>query len=577
MSSFLFFLPIQVRPFVGIERAQECQSVVNYPAANQIQLAQAHTFTYDYLYTENETQTELYDTCVAPLTKQFLCLESHTLVALAAGACLQACDVKAGEQLIGDHGQPVEVKSVRPIPNVMRMVRVATRAGEYTVTPEHRLTMRWNQAPTVTFHADPSQPTRLLMEASWTDPETLESRVWGWIVDSESAAAAWSSVSASAASSTALASRAYETISGSEDQLHSIATAFMADRATLAVGDLFEVEARDLLAKWSEWSMDEEANQRASGCLVPVTQTIDLPTDDRSQLAHAPQQALDALEAAAVEVEQAALDCSLHYYTLLSTGEGHYRHLQPADEVDVVYQLLAPIETTAARPSLRIDGKRAYTFLPLDRAHRDLGVDETNARIVLTEVGLGGDATNACHPAIAQAYSDACRASCSAALAIGASRVVAFGRTARDQWTQQAAALADTNTKPVFATIDGVPTLHLTHADIARTIYFAPHPAALDVSDRAQMLAALTAAHGCTHVDPSLVHDHTHRIDRVTRCESLTQSSTFDVTNIEVIPRLDLHGKEVVGSRRFALANGTLTHNSGYNATILAYGQTGSG
>lgn len=60
-----------MRPFIGIERGQDCESVVSYPASQQIQLAGAHCFTYDYLYSETSTQAEVYGTCVAPLVHSF--------------------------------------------------------------------------------------------------------------------------------------------------------------------------------------------------------------------------------------------------------------------------------------------------------------------------------------------------------------------------------------------------------------------------------------------------------------------------------------------------------------------------
>lgn len=45
--------------------------MVSYPSSQQIQLAGAHCFTYDYLYSETSTQAEVYGTCVAPLVHSF--------------------------------------------------------------------------------------------------------------------------------------------------------------------------------------------------------------------------------------------------------------------------------------------------------------------------------------------------------------------------------------------------------------------------------------------------------------------------------------------------------------------------
>lgn len=45
--------------------------MVAYPSDRQIQLAGAHAFTYDYLYTEESAQVQVYNSCVAPLVGSF--------------------------------------------------------------------------------------------------------------------------------------------------------------------------------------------------------------------------------------------------------------------------------------------------------------------------------------------------------------------------------------------------------------------------------------------------------------------------------------------------------------------------
>ena len=73
----------QVRPFNSIERSCDAESVVSYPSANQIQLAGAHSFTYDHLYAESSTQAEVFATCVSPLVQAFS--EGYNATILAYG------------------------------------------------------------------------------------------------------------------------------------------------------------------------------------------------------------------------------------------------------------------------------------------------------------------------------------------------------------------------------------------------------------------------------------------------------------------------------------------------------------
>ena len=57
--------------------------MVSYPTATQIQLAGAHSFTYDHVFTEEAKQVEVYNACVEPLVKSFF--EGFNTTILAYG------------------------------------------------------------------------------------------------------------------------------------------------------------------------------------------------------------------------------------------------------------------------------------------------------------------------------------------------------------------------------------------------------------------------------------------------------------------------------------------------------------
>jgi len=82
--------PLQVRPLIGLERAQSCATAVTYPSPNQIQITSApgasqptHAYTYDHLYEESTTQQRVFDTSVAPLVNSFF--EGYNATILAYG------------------------------------------------------------------------------------------------------------------------------------------------------------------------------------------------------------------------------------------------------------------------------------------------------------------------------------------------------------------------------------------------------------------------------------------------------------------------------------------------------------
>lgn len=112
-----------------------------------------------------------------------------TLVARADGESVPVESLKVGMRLVGEDGTSVEVEGVQQLESD-EMYRIDTDDGEYTVTPEHLLTLRWARDPFVTLrkpHELPSQqqqpsqqqrqqqqPQHWTLECSWYDATSME-------------------------------------------------------------------------------------------------------------------------------------------------------------------------------------------------------------------------------------------------------------------------------------------------------------------------------------------------------------------------------------------------------------------
>lgn len=232
-------------------------------------------------------------------------------------------------------------------------------------------------------------------------------------------------------------------------------------------------------------------------------------------------------------------------------------------------QLHAPLVADSSLPSLVLEGDRAFTSLQLDRVHAKLGIDESTAHLVINEVAPSASTFDSASelPSVepqassSAAYEKLCITSCQSALDLGADRIVAFGDFSRTQWLAAAPILADQETKALTALEQETDVMHLTHKGMQRTVIFAPHPA--DRAESSKLHAALLLAHRVLKAPVGAVSDLSSGIDRITACKWLTQESAFDVSAITIEPKLTASGEEVVGSRRFLLATGAVTHNSG--------------
>jgi len=502
----------------------------------------------------------------------FHCLHSDTRVALhsstsimvasstkgSVASSLAAHEVRPGMHLVGDHGQAVTVARVDPVPNVRQMVRVTSTTDSFLCTLEHRLTLRWNVAPA--FRLEHLSDHVVAVQAEFyifLPHEGLVQRGSGrWEVD-------------------ALALAAKEEILAEVHEQMSVAVPGL-----LRVGDLFEVTAAELLRHWDAWCMDSN-EQFASGYVVPLPQIIPLPAGPLPSLAPQAQATFDAFDSSAREVARAGDDgVLLEHFALRSLGAGQYGHLAAGDAVRVVYQLQAPLNaadypeepyTTRILHASSGEGTDAHTFLRLDALHAQLGVDEEAAALVVAEMNAKRDHHGAAPSlALEAAYDRVCLLHCAAMLALGAERIVAFGRYSHECWMQFGAMLSDAGTEPSgeCTTSSGVRFMQLTHAGLCRTVFFSPHPAATGEAHAAQLVATLLAAHEL-HLPSERVgqiiafRSGRDRLLSATLEERQADDAPFPVTNIEIVPLLQGETKsEVAGSRRFALSTGVVTHNS---------------
>jgi hypothetical protein len=497
------------------------------------------------------------------------CLESSTLVALADGSQLPAREVKDGMVLIGHTGAPVHVARVTPVPDVTRMIRVESNHGGYTVTPEHRLTLRWNVAPVVTFgrcapNSD-AEPDRILLRVAWWD-RTLSRRVHTWRVEGLSSREIDEKLLEKDFEHSV---EPIETVSGSPEELCAMAHAWARERDAMTIGELVDVPAQKLLERWHMWNMqqpkgskraDSEMNsQTVTGYILPVPQPVPLSTAASTAV----PDALAAFAATAREADRVGR--SFTHLTFKPTGEGEYRELTTGDNAAVVYQLLETSQTAHQEGQhLKAESHNAFTFLRFEEAHRRLGVDQKKADIVISELKYA-----ACDSP-AGTHDKLWFLNCKAALELGASRIVAFGAETHKRWLQFAATFAAQGVpvkQPVIhSSGTDLQSLQFSHDGVERVIYFAPHPAAWKQYDK--LVASLAAAH-CLPVTSSAslyARDMMSNIDRIVSCIEVTDfpagATEFDVTNIEIEPEHEEDGREVVGSRRFVLGNGAVTHNS---------------
>jgi hypothetical protein len=110
------------------------------------------------------------------------CLESGTMVSRADGPPIR--DAR--------HVAPWTARSRSPSRSRDSCPRRDTSYfDDYTVTPEHRLTVRWNGGPSIAIVSVPltGVPTRVLVVATWWDRETLKRRSCRWQVSPMSASA----------------------------------------------------------------------------------------------------------------------------------------------------------------------------------------------------------------------------------------------------------------------------------------------------------------------------------------------------------------------------------------------------
>jgi len=82
------------------------------------------------------------------------CVEENTLLALPSGGRIRAKDVTTDTMLLGEHGEAVQVLYAPEVFVSEQAYRVeyevCGKASSHTLTPEHRVTLRWGAHPSVT-------------------------------------------------------------------------------------------------------------------------------------------------------------------------------------------------------------------------------------------------------------------------------------------------------------------------------------------------------------------------------------------------------------------------------------------
>jgi hypothetical protein len=238
--------------------------------------------------------------------------------------------------------------------------------------------------------------------------------------------------------------------------------------------------------------------------------------------------------------------------TKVMDGNGSYREvLSSSTRASVVYQLFNP---STASPST---GERPLTFQSntfeqLDKVHRALDIDLAAENALLMELNPSAQTPSSEHASL-------CTRRILESISTGAETIVAFGEHTHAQWRAAVADgalshLASSSAERRFGDSE-LRGLQLTLPTGGRStlVLFAPHPSL--VAQSPLLYTALAITHGldvaqavriCTTVAP---HERIEflSIDRKT-------VATSTVWNIEI-------DAATPAARRYALGDGTLTHN----------------
>jgi hypothetical protein len=319
--------------------------------------------------------------------------------------------------------------------------------------------------------------------------------------------------------------------------------------APLHFGQLVEVKAEQLHKRWNEWRM-------GSPDALFTARRVPLPR----KLSAA------GFQDAAIPLVDAVRQTVCMDYSLAVTGAASYEPLSSSaalPQAKIVYQLHNPLTGGF--------GEQCYTFLQLERMHAELKLDlSRDTGLLLTELNPIAEATE-------QRYEETCLASMRAALASSSvSTVVAFGKHCRHRWQALASELSDAGVPVATRLFGAAKGLLLCVNGREVRVIFSPHPCAWYAMDR--LVHAVAAAHGVpTNTAEAVVQAAAvERVDILSIAPLNSQLAAAPAT-VAAIGTAELEAATTGGEKqdalrivnigikgdrkRYALADGTLTHN----------------
>ena len=488
------------------------------------------------------------------------CLINGTKVRMADGSARCCESVKQGDRLLGHRGEIVvagPVQASMPRDTVWRIVH--DDGSEYTVSSEHRVTIRCNLSPQLSIIQCSSE--RFQVQLSFVSAIVEWTRIsWEVAVGPEGVTAVeQTSDTLEANESQPLLSGDGELLllqSAEDDEIHSprhITSLHVTPGSShldeqlrsLAISKLNELGRPAYLVRGqlAELSVVELYDRREALRWSCGGDQIDRVTGFKAVL----PSKMDAENLETLGWTSQNDPCGS---TLIALGEGSYDAFMPnADAATIVYQLPTPSaadaahNTSASRPFIlrRIEALQQAMGIALDRA----------ADIIHTELTPAFDSDEDCTRSIDNA------------LSLNTASIVAFGSIARHCWTaalrRRAASGEFTNFSDSFER--AVRCLRFTRwiadgssspcRELVTTVWLAPHPCDWHLS--AVTSYAIALAHGrepLKHVESQCVWITS--IDKRTRDPN---STPFLVTNISI----DAKREE---DKRYVLENGVVTHVS---------------
>lgn len=491
------------------------------------------------------------------------CLLFGTMVALADGTTLAAEEVTAGMELAGEDGEVVEVAFVQHLES-NNLYRLTTDAGEYTVTAEHQLTLQCIRGPEVRILKHASKNV-YIAELSWIDATTFqpvrhtqsflptddndshdESQIDRHATDPADGEDEHVDLFATSHDPADIADQLITDKTVSEVRtaawhwIHEHAKLTGYDRLdAIRAGQLVEVRAEQLALNWHTWRMGTD-DAAFSGRRVPLPLPNSSTREAQTMSKHASFG--DALSSAEVVLTVDADVCT--HSAMLSIGDGHYETLEAthAPDASIAYMLYHSSTDDATASAL---GDAGSSFQPLDRVHQALQLETTASKstVLLTESTMIGHRAGRIEQADA-----ACRRTMEVVLQRGVSTIVAFGDHARYNWETDAASLNGVSAVQHGRNAIGVPQTTLEYHGRLVTVLYSPLPHAW--SQVLPIGLALASAHG---VDP------TWSTDRISSgiVERIRISAIAPVREMSPIVNIAIKNE----NKRYALANGSLTHN----------------